>query len=64
VSADAGAVLVGERDVVGADGDEAAVANFHFVVELEEEFGLAAVFGAEASATEDEDHGMRPLQPG
>jgi hypothetical protein len=64
VSADAGAVLVGERDVVGADGDETAVANFYFAVELDEELGLAAVFGAEASAAEDEDHGLLRLQLG
>src|SRR5258705_12112070 len=33
-------------------------------MELHTPFGLAAVFGAEASAAEDENHGMRPLQFG
>jgi hypothetical protein len=33
-------------------------------MELDEEFGLAAVFGAEASAAEDEDHGLQRLELG
>jgi hypothetical protein len=64
VSADAGAVLICDCDVVSADGDEPAVADFHFAVELDEVFGLAAVLGAEASAAEDEDHGMLALKVG
>ena len=45
VSVNAGAVLVGFCDVVGVDGDEAAVADFDLAVEFDEKFGLAAVLG-------------------
>jgi len=61
---DAAAEFVGLGDAVGADGDETGIGDFHLAMELEEEFGLAAVFGAEASAAEDEHHGMLPLQLG
>jgi hypothetical protein len=64
VGVDAGAIFVGFGDVVGADGDDAAVGDFEFAMELDEEFGLAAVFGAEASAAQDEDHGMWALEVG
>ena len=47
----AGAEFIRLGDVVGADGDQAAVGDFEFAMELDEEFGLAAVFGAETSAT-------------
>jgi hypothetical protein len=64
VSADSGAVLVGEGDVVGADGDEPAVGDLEFTMELDETFGLAAILRTEASPAEDENHGMRTLQIG
>jgi hypothetical protein len=64
VGADASAVFICFGDVVGADGDEAAIGDFEFAMERNEEFGLAAVFGTEASAAEDENHGMRALDFG
>jgi len=64
VGVDASAVFICFGDVVGADGDEAAIGDFEFAMELHEEFGLAAIFGAEASAAEDQNHGMRALEVG
>ena len=64
VGADSGAIFIRLGDVVGADGDEAAVGDFEFAMELDEEFRLAAVFGTETSAGEDENHGMGALEVG
>ena len=50
VGADAGAIFIRLGDIVGADGDEAAVGDFEFAMKLDEEFSLATVFRAEASA--------------
>jgi hypothetical protein len=61
---DSAAVFVRLGDVVGADGNEAAVRDFKFAMELHEAFGLAAVLGAKATAAEDENHGMLALQFG
>ena len=46
VSADAGTILVGDRDVVGADCDQTTISNFQFAVQLDEQFGLAAILWA------------------
>src|SRR5258708_18742974 len=62
LGADAAAIFVGFGDVVGADGDEAAIRDLEFAMELHKAFGLAAVLGAEATAAEDKNHGMRALQ--
>src|SRR5579863_2752216 len=62
VGVDATAILVGFGDVVCADGDEAAVGNFEFTMQLNEAFGLATVLGTKGTAAEDEHHGMRALQ--
>src|ERR1700719_5038847 len=62
VRVDAGAILVGFEEVVGANGDEAAVADFHLAMELDQIFGLAAVLRAKASAAEDEDHRVGALR--
>jgi len=64
VSIDPAAKFIAFRDVVGADGDQAAIADFEFTVEFDQPFGLTAVFGAEASAAEDDDQGMLALQFG
>jgi hypothetical protein len=64
VGVDAGAIFIRLADTVGADGDEAAIGDFEFTMELDEEFRLAAVLGAETSAAEDENHGMLCLQFG
>jgi hypothetical protein len=50
--------------VVGAIGDQAAIGNLEFAMELNEAFGLAAILGAESSAAKDENHGMRSLEFG
>src|SRR5258708_17077553 len=60
--ADAAAIFVRFGDVVGADGYEAAVGNLELTMQLNEAFGLTTVLGAEASAAEDKNHGMRALQ--
>ena len=64
MSADTGAVLIGEGDVIGAYGDEAAVGDFKLAMEFDKAFGLAAIFGAETPSAEDEDHGVRSLEVG
>jgi hypothetical protein len=64
VGVDAGAIFIRLGDIVGAYGHETAIGDFEFAMELDEEFGLAAVLGAETSAAEDEDHGVRALQFG
>ena len=48
--ADASAELVGLDQVVGRNGDQAAVANLHFAMELQEPFVLPPVFWTETSA--------------
>jgi hypothetical protein len=61
VCADSGSVFVGLGDVVGADGDETAVAYLHLAMELDEELRLTAIFGAKASTAQDEHHGVLSL---
>lgn len=56
--------LVGLDQVVGTDGDQPAVANPHFPIELKQPFHLAAVLRAEGSAAQNEDHWVRALQLG
>ena len=62
MSTDAGAVLVRQSDIVGADRDQTAISNFHLTVQLDQEFGLPAVLGTKTSAAEYQNHGMRALQ--
>jgi hypothetical protein len=62
MSASAGSVLVCQKHVVGAYGDEPGVADFHFVVKLDQTLGLAAILWAIPSAAEHQDHGIWPLQ--
>jgi hypothetical protein len=64
VGANAGAVFIGLGDVVGADGDEAAIADLEFAMEFHKQFRLAAILRAETAAAEDENHGMWSLQLG
>ena len=64
VGADAAAILTGLGDIVGADGDQPAIRNFELTMELHKQFSLATVLGAEASAAEDENHGMLRLEFG
>src|SRR6266446_6580798 len=62
MSADAGAVLIRQKQIVGTDGDQARVTDFHLVMKLDETLGLAAVLRTKASSAEHQDHGIRPLQ--
>jgi hypothetical protein len=62
MSADAAAIFVRLGDVVGADRDEAAIADLHFSVEFKKSLGLSAVLGAVSAAAEDEHHWVLALQ--
>src|SRR6266478_8980095 len=64
MSADAVAVLVRQKHVVGTDGDKPRVTDFHLVVKLDQTLGLAPILRAESSPAKHEDHGIRPLQIG
>jgi hypothetical protein len=64
VGADSGAIFIGLSDIVGADRGEPAIGNLKLTMELNQQFSLAAVLGAETSAAEDENHGMLCLQFG
>src|SRR5271163_2764297 len=48
--------------VVGTDGNQAAVTDFHLVMKLKQPLGLPAVFRAKASAAEHDDHRIGSLQ--
>src|SRR4029077_12629487 len=61
MSADAGAVLIRRKHVVGTDSDQAGVTNFHLVVKLDQALGLAQVLRAVSSAAKHRDHGIWPL---
>lgn len=60
MSADTDAV-VGEGDVIRADGDEATSGDFKFAMKFDKTFGLTAVVETETSTAEDKDQGMRSL---
>jgi hypothetical protein len=62
MSADAGAVLIRQKHVVGTDGDEPGVTDFHLVVKLDQTFGLAPILWAVSSPAEHQNHGIWPLQ--
>jgi hypothetical protein len=62
VGADAAAIFTRLGDIVGTNGDQTAIGNLEFTMELNKQFSLPAVLGAETSAAEDENHGMWALQ--
>jgi hypothetical protein len=64
VGADARAIFIRLADIVGANGDKPAIGNLELTMELNKQFRLPPVLGAEPSAAEDEDHGMLSLQFG
>src|SRR6267378_1214861 len=64
VGTDSTAILIRLSDIVGADCDQAAISNLELTMELNKPFSLPAVFGAEASAAEDENHRVLSLQFG
>ena len=61
---DSTAIFIRLSDIVGADRDKVAIANFELTMELTQPFSLPAVFGAETSAAEDENHRVLSLQFG
>jgi hypothetical protein len=64
MSADAVAVLIRRKHVVGTDCDKAAVTDFHLVVKLDQTLGLAQIFRAVSSPAKHKDHGIWTLQIG
>ena len=64
VSAYSAAIFVGLGDIVGADRDQPAIADLHLTMELQQTFGLTAIFWAEGAAAEHEHHGILSLQLG
>ena len=64
VGADSGAKLVRLIDVVGADGDQLAIANLDLTVELNQPLRLAAVLGSITAAAQHQNHRIVALQLG
>src|SRR5712692_269924 len=64
MSPDAVAVLIRQKHVVGTDGDEPGITDFHLVVKLDQTLGLAPIFRAESSPAKHKDHGIWPLKIG
>ena len=62
MSTEAGAVLIRRNHVVGTDGDQAGVTDFHLAVKLEKTFGLAPIPRAVSTPAEHQDHGICPLK--
>jgi hypothetical protein len=56
MSADAVSVLIRQKHVVGTDGDEPGVTDFHLVVKLDQTFGLAPILRAVSAPAEYQDH--------
>jgi hypothetical protein len=61
MSADAVAVLIRQKHIVGTDCDQAGVTDFHLVVKLDQTLGLAPILRAESSPAKHKDHGIWPL---
>jgi hypothetical protein len=61
VRAYSAAIFVRLRDVVGADRDQPAIADLHLTMELQQTFGLTAIFRTEGAAAKDEHHGIPSL---
>jgi hypothetical protein len=64
VGPDPTAIFTRLSNIVGADCDKSAIANLELTMELNQPFSLPAVFGAEASPAEDENHRVLSLQFG
>src|SRR6267142_368942 len=62
MSANAAAVVIRCKHVVGTDGDEAGVTDLHLAVKLDQTLGLALVPRAESSPANHQNHGIWPLQ--
>jgi hypothetical protein len=64
VGADSAAIFIRLSDIVGADRDQPAIGDLKLAMELDQAFSLPAVLWAVASAAQDDDHRMLPLQFG
>src|SRR5882672_2812475 len=64
VGIDSTAIFIRLSDIVGADCDQAAIANLDLTMELNKSFSLPPVFRAETSPAEDENHRVLSLQFG
>src|SRR6266851_4393416 len=64
MSADAVAVLIRQKHVVGTDGDEPGVTDFHLVMKLDQTLGLAPILRAESSPAKHQNHRIWPLKIG
>jgi len=62
VGTDSAAICIRLGDVVCANRDSPAIADPKLTMKLNKPFMLPAVLGAEASAAEDENYWMLPLQ--
>jgi hypothetical protein len=58
------AIFIRLGNVIGADRNQSAIGNFELTMQLNQQFGLATVFGARASGAEDKPLGMLSLQLG
>src|ERR1700694_5854134 len=64
MSADARAVVIRRKHVVGTDGDHAGVTDFHLAVKLDQPLRLALILRAVSSPAKHKNHGIWPLQIG
>ena len=64
VGADSTTIFIRLSNIVGANRDQPAISDLELPIEFHKAFRLPAVFGAEATAAQDEDHGMLSLQFG
>src|SRR5260370_12940490 len=64
VGTDSTPIFIRLSNIVGADCDQEAIANLDLTMELNKSFSLPAVFRAETSAAQDENHGVLSLQHG
>ena len=59
--ADARTEFVELHRLVGADGDQLAVADLHLPVQLQQALVLPAILGTEVAARQDDDHRVATL---
>ena len=64
VGADAAAIFIGLRDIVGADCDQPAIGNLELAMEFHQSFCLPAVLGTETSTAKHQNHRVSSLQLG
>src|SRR5260370_5343544 len=64
VGTDSTPIFIRLSNIVGADCDQAGIANLDLTMKLNKSFSLPAVFRAETSGAQDENHGVLSLQLG